>query len=197
MGLARYGRRLGSNQHLNITMKKLIILIALLGLALPCFAQTLKVSTVELTRPSDTTAYAAKDAVTNSTTAPTVLTFSNLTKRTGSEGYIVKARLLTDQSTNTARFRLNLYKTAPTAINDNSPHTMLYTNAANRIGYIDFAAASTEGTGSTGAGALNAEIRLPFTSGSATAIYGMLETLDAFTPASGQKFYIELTADVY
>ena len=177
-------------------MKKLLIL-ALVLLAVPAFGQSLTRTKVERTRPADTTAYAAKDVVADSTATPTVITFPAIVKRNGSEGYIVAARLMTDQSTNTARYRLHLYATAPTPIADNAPFAMLYANRENRIGFIDFSAMQTEGTGSTAALALNTEVRLAFRAGATTAIYGVLETLDAFTPASGQKFYIELTADVY
>jgi hypothetical protein len=156
---------------------------------------------VEFTRPADTTAYAALDAVSDSTSAPTVLTFANLARVNGGSGYITKARLFTDQKTNVARFRLHLFHTAPTAINDNSPYTLLYANRANRIGHIDFPACATEDpTNSTAASArvVPDGVSLPLAfkcADGAKTIYGLLETLDAFTPASGQKFWIELTAD--
>ena len=48
------------------------------------------------TRPADTTAYAANDAIADSTSAPTLLSFA-LYKYNGGQGYIVKTRLLTNQ----------------------------------------------------------------------------------------------------
>lgn len=168
---------------------------------------SIAVSSLTLTRPSDTNAYIAKDTVSNSTSAPTVLTFANIVGASGVSGYITKVRLLTNQSANVARFRLHLYRTAPTAINDNSPFTLLAANAAARIGTIDFPACQTEGSGSDAAnsmftiGTLNNALTqspqgaLPFVS-SSTSIFGILETLDAFTPTSAQTFFIELTADV-
>ena len=149
-----------------------------------------------LTRPSDTTAYAAKDVVTDSTSSPTVLEFSDIANVVGGSGYIVKAILLTNQSTNTSRFRLHLYHTAPTAINDNSPFTLLWANRVNRIGYLDFVACSTEGTGSDMAQSQSDTVRLPFITSATKHLYGLLESLDAFTPASAQLFYIVLNADV-
>jgi hypothetical protein len=151
---------------------------------------------VTLARPADTTAYAALDAIANSTSAPVVLTFANLARVNAGSGYIVKARLMTDQAANTARFRLHLYHTAPTAINDNAAFTELWANRANRIGYIDFDACTTEGAGSNAAGALNATARLAFVCAAAsTTLYGLLEARDAFTPASAQNFFVELTAE--
>lgn len=158
---------------------------------------------VEFTRPADTTAYAAKDVVCNSTSAPTVITFANFARINNGTGIIVKARLMTDQITNTSTFRLHLFHTSPNAINDNSPYLMLYGNATNRIGMIDFPAMATEdGTNSTAAAASRPSSdgsfstpNLYFQAASASrALYGILETTTAFTPASGQKFYVELSA---
>ena len=42
------------------------------------------------TRPADTTAYAANDAIADSTTAPTLLSFANCANAVGGQGYIVK-----------------------------------------------------------------------------------------------------------
>ena len=157
---------------------------------------TTRTAAVTLTRPADTNAYAAKDAVSDSTSAPTVLTFSNIARLNGGSGYITKARLMTNQSSNIARYRLHLYHTAPAAINDNSQFTLLWANRTNRVGYIDFDALNTEGTGSDAAGALNTAIRLAFVCAAASDdLIGRLETLDAFTPANAQVFYIELTAE--
>lgn len=149
------------------------------------------------TRPADTNAYTAKDVVSNSTSTPAVLTFTNLARINNGSGYIVKARLMTTLSTDTKRYRLHLFHTAPNALADNAAYTLLWSNRDARIGYIDFAAMQTEGTGSTAANAQNDTIRLPFVTASGSrTIYGILETLDAGLPASVQMYFIELTADV-
>ena len=147
-------------------------------------------------RPAGTTAYTAKDAVADSASAPTVLTFTKMANKPGGTGYITKARLMSDQSGNTARFRLHLFHTAPTPINDNAAHTLLYANRANRVGHVDFDAMQTEGSGSTAANASNTAVRLPFACAAGSRdLFGLLETLDAFTPASAQAFHLELTAE--
>ena len=148
-------------------------------------------------RPADTSAYAALDTVSTSTSAPVVITFSNMARINAGSGYITKARIMTDQKTNTARFRLHLFHTAPTLTNDNAAFPLLWADRANRVGKIDFGAMTSEdATNSTCAESLNESVRLSFTCEAAnTALYGILETLDAFTPASGQNFYISLTAE--
>jgi hypothetical protein len=156
-----------------------------------------KASSASFARPADTTAYAALDAISDSLSTPTVLTFPGMGRIAGGSGYIVKARLLTDQKTNTARFRLHLFHTAPTPVDDNAPQTLLWTNRDKRVGYIDFDACFTEDpTNSTAAESLNTAVRLPFVCANGSqALYGLLEARDAFTPASGQQFYIELTVE--
>ena len=163
---------------------------------------TMSVVGVELTRPGtvpspDTTPYAAKDAVSNSTSSPTVLTFASAARVAGGDGYITKVRIMSDNTnvaTSSVVFKLHLFHTSPTAINDNAPYTLLYANAANRIGTVTFPAMSTEGSGSTASNALFTT-PIAYKSGASTSIFGLLETDTAFTPASGQKFYIEITFD--
>jgi len=155
------------------------------------------VSSATITRPADTTAYLALDAVSNSTSAPTVLTFANIARVVGGSGILTKFRLMTDQKTCTARFRLHLFHTAPTAINDNAGYGLLFTNAGNRLGQIDFPAMTTENaTNSTAANTSNITDRMPFVLPTGTSLFGILETLDAFIPASAQNFYLELTASL-
>ena len=151
---------------------------------------------VAFTRPADQTAYAAKDAVSNSTSAPVALSFTAARVSSGS-GYITKVRLITDQSTNVAQFRLHLFNVTPTPINDNSPYTLLWANRGSRVGFIDVGPLQTEGTGSDSANGMNIDVRLAFACAVGdTNLYCLVETLTAFTPSlgleqSGQNFLIE------
>lgn len=160
-------------------------------------------STVAKTRPSDTAPYAAKDAISESTSAGTVWTFTGMSRVAGLGGYIVKASLLTDQTTNTEGFRLHLFNAAPTAINDNAPCTApLYADASSYVGTIQFPACAVEGTGATAAYAnatpntASANMPMSFGTSGSTSIFGILETPTGFTPANGQKFTIILAAEV-
>ena len=151
---------------------------------------------VAFTRPADQTAYAAKDAVSNSTSAPVALSFTAARVSSGS-GYITKVRLITDQSTNVAQFRLHLFNVTPTPINDNSPYTLLWATRGSRVGFIDVGPLQTEGTGSDSANGMNIDVRLAFACAVGdTNLYCLVETLTAFTPSlgleqSGQNFLIE------
>ena len=148
------------------------------------------------TRPADTTAYAANDAIADSTSEPTLLSFANCANANGGQGYIVKTRLLTNQKTCTARFRLSFYHTAPSPVNDNAPKPMLYANKDKLIGSIDLDPCKTEDTSSDAAYALSTAL-MPYVCAAAdTTIYCILTTLDAFTPASAQQFYLEITCEL-
>jgi len=153
-------------------------------------------SSASFIRPNNTTAYDAKDAVANNAAGAALLIFTNVAVKNGGSGYITKLRLFTSQSTNVAQYRLQLYSAAPTSVNDNAAFTLLIANQEKRVGFIDVGPANTEGTGSDSANALNTDIRLPFVCAAADRkLYGILETLTAFTPAALQTFFIELTVE--
>lgn len=154
---------------------------------------------VSFARPGDTTAYAANDAVANSTSAPVILTFTPVARVAAGAGFITKAKLQTDQSACVARFRLHLFNVAnPTIANDNAAFALKWADRASYIGSIDFDACKTEGTGSDTAYSINSAVRMHFTCASGDqALYGLLETLDAFTPANAQNFRIALATDLY
>jgi hypothetical protein len=153
------------------------------------------------TRPANTTAYTTRKAVSNSTTSPTVLTFANAARANGGSGYISAAFVQTSQTTMTGQLRLHLFKVAPTAINDGSAYTLLNTNNANRIGYIDFTSFVSGDTGSDtaqSAGAMPAGGGLPYICDAAgTSIFGLFETTNGFTPANAQTFRVQLLFDRY
>lgn len=148
-------------------------------------------------RPANTTNYSDGDVVGTSPAA--ILQFSNAARVNAGSGYITKARVVTSQATNQAAYRLHIYSVAPTAIADNAVNTILFNDAYKRVGYIDFQLPIMGGSGavgSTGCEALAANIRIAFKCDAGTRhLYGVLETLTAFTPASGQSFYVELSIE--
>jgi hypothetical protein len=144
------------------------------------------------TRPANTDAYAAQDVVSNSTTAPALLTFAGAARANGGSGVILSARHMKN-STGVGSYRLHLYTASTVApINDNAPFTMLYANRASRVGFIDFNHVQA-GAGSDSTNALTTFVNLPFVCGaSASAIYGILTVTGAYTPTSGEQHFIEL-----
>jgi hypothetical protein len=141
------------------------------------------------TRPADTTAYAAGDAVSNATSSPAILQFPGAARVAGASGLILSARHIKNNTT-AASFRLWLYRETAAAVNDNAQFALLWANRANRIGFIDFAH-TTGGTGSNSSSSLATFVNLPF-SLVGTALFGQLTTTGGYTPASGEQHFIEL-----
>lgn len=148
-----------------------------------------RVSSVTLTRPNDTTAYAANDGVTNSTSAPTNLEFTSSAGTAGGTGIIYYARLVksTNVTTN-ATFRLWLYNAAPSNTpNDNAAFSQAWANAAKRLGYIDFAI-PLAGTDCVGYEGVLSQRNIAFDLVSGTSLYGILQVTGAYTPGAQEQF---------
>jgi len=157
----------------------------------------------ETTRPANTTAYTAGDAIgaTTSDSGTTALRSLAVGRVVAGSGYLTKFRLMTDQVACVATIRIHFYNVAAPAgaiPGDNVPMTLLYLNKAQRLGHIDMPALATStvtGT-STAAAAQDFATRMEFKCAAADQnIYYRLETLSAFTPASGQKIYLECAAE--
>ena len=155
---------------------------------------------VAFIRPNDANPYAALDNIANSVAAATILNFANLARVAGGSGYIVKAYLITDQETCIARYRLHLFTTAVAAQGDNTPHTLLYASRASYVGYLESYQSDDEGAGSTGSQFLlssgDGNLPLAFICAAGDRdLYGLLETLDVFTPDALQNYYIKLVSE--
>lgn len=147
-------------------------------------------SSANFTRPSDTTAYAANDAVNNSTSSPTVMTFTGMARATGAGGIITGATLhIGDKPSTIGDFHLWLFDTSPTMNNDNAAFAPDSGDLANVTAIIPFLASSvSDGTG----------MRVYFAGGpipyrcAATGLYGALQTRTGFTPISACTFRVKL-----
>ena len=157
------------------------------------------VVSVEKTRPADVTAYVANEVVSEATANATVWSFANIARVNGGSGYVVKGRVVTNLLTGqTQRLRLYLFNAAPTGnLNDNAANTEpKYADIAKMVGFVDFDALDNTQAGADSSENQRDDLRLSFTCGAASrTLSGILVTLDAFTPASGQKFTIILEVE--
>lgn len=151
------------------------------------------------TRPADTTAYAANDVVSNSTSSSTLITLSSALRANAGTGYIVGCRVATNLKSITPRIRVHVFNaSAPTVSADNAAYQAKYADISKRVGTFDLAAMATgaDTTNSDMSAATDFTLRIPVKAAAAdTALYVLLETLDAFTPANGQAFTVELLID--
>jgi hypothetical protein len=148
----------------------------------------------EITRPADTTAYAANDVV-GPTTTPAVGVLADLFSGNGASGYITKVRLVTNQAANVTPYRIYFYNAAPTAIADNAASSVLYADDAKIIGYVDITNVSQEGSGSDAAMGLWTGQLAAKAAAADNDLYYVIITKAAFTPANGQKYTVTVTLD--
>ncbi len=142
---------------------------------------------VTVTRPSNTTAYAAGDVV-GDTGGSAILTLSSIGP---SGGYVLvqSVRLLigaTSVPSGMSSFRVHFYTVSPTAIADNAAFDLVSGDVANYAGFVDLPAPQDLGsTLFTQLDYCGLAVKLASAS---TSLFAEIETRGAFTPASGTLF---------
>ena len=148
------------------------------------------------TRPADTTAYAAGDAVANSTSAPTVLTFSSAVRANGGSGIIIGAQLIDNSSPTTpGQFELYLFSATVTPTNDNAALDISAADALKLVGVIPFTT-NKKFTSSTVYSAMAMGDCAPFgfvADAGGTSLFGLLCARNAYSPKSGGVLTLKLT----
>lgn len=157
----------------------------------------LKVTT-SFQRPADTTAYTANDAINNSTSAPTYLTFANVSPAPGVPIFIRNAiATKTSNGVTTSTMRLFLFNEIPANIaNDNAAYLPSAADILKMVGYIDFAL-YIAGTGCAHSlGSPKPSDPIIHTPTSHRNLYGILQASGAYTPANAELFYLTLCIQV-
>lgn len=148
--------------------------------------------TAEFTRPADTTAYAAGDVVSNSTTAGAALHFPDI-MRDNEQGIVLRAfAIKSGTGVTTSSLRLYLFNQDPGTVNDNAAFSLSYANRAKLVTSLlipDFKA-----IGSSAWSEFYPSLILPVTSadGQSGDLWGVLVAEGAYTPASGEQFSVTL-----
>lgn len=150
------------------------------------------------TRPADTTAYAAGDLVANSTTAGSVipLSFTNAVRTTGDCLRIERVRVeKSGASLTNAAFRLHLFESSPTpTVGDNgvfnNAGALAINNVLNHAGTFSVTMIWSGSDGAMGIGVPTTGAGATVSPTSGTTIFGLLEVTGAYTPASGEVFYV-------
>lgn len=149
------------------------------------------------TRPADTTAYAAGDVASDSTSAPTVITFTNVASQNNGGGVIVSAELIDSANQATKGiFELWLFDTTVTPDNDNAVFTPTDAELATLVGVIPFDVSYVGDVtaGADGNAIYQAQhLNLPFKAGASSRnLFGVLVVRNAYTPVSAESFVIRL-----
>jgi len=156
--------------------------------------RTLKITRGSVTRPANTTAYAANDAISD-VTGDAHFTYSCPGVESKFTGEIVGARLVSSVAgTTNADFTLLLFSADVADVADNAAMTLTDDEARTFIGSISF----TNGNFQTATNnkfqqvATNILFQGSKDSGGSGAIYGQLIADAAYTPASGEVFNVDL-----
>ena len=143
-----------------------------------------------LVRADTITAYAAGDVI--STAAGEVLMFTGAADEADAQFLINGARMRIDTAaipSGMGGFRLHLYNAAPTAIADNAAFNL---PAADRSKYLGFVPISTPVDLGDTLWAQDDNLNVRGKLGSNTTLYGILETLAAYTPTASTVKTIQL-----
>lgn len=153
---------------------------------------------VEFTRPANTTAYTALDCLADNAPSITTQILAGAGRVNGGSGSIVRAVMKTDMLTWTNPITMVLYEAAPAGgfIADNSAFDVKYTDAANVVGVIQFTTFAKDATGAAGSLVKCAVegLNIPYVCGAAVddLYFQCFIPSGTPTPASGQKFYLNI-----
>ena len=137
-------------------------------------------TTVSITRPADTTAYTAGDAI-GDTSGSAIMTFADMGKATGGDVIITSVELEVDAaSSSIAGCNLRLYNAAPAAIADNASWDLVSGDRGKYLGKIALSAPTDEGsTLFSDNDQINKQLNL--VDGN---LYAVLQTTSGYTPAA-------------
>jgi len=141
---------------------------------------------VDITRPANTTAYAAEDALSDSTTSPASggFTITGAARVSGGSGVIRDAVFV--MSTNASASlsgEIWVFDSAVTNINDNAAFAISDAEAKTLVGIIPF---STGKSGSNNAAVYVSGIDMHFTTIGSANLRFLVKVTNAYTPASAE-----------
>jgi hypothetical protein len=148
---------------------------------------------VTLTRPNDTDAYAANDAITTATSTASAYTFAGCGLTNGASGTIIDATLiLSDPNAVVANFELWLFVNNPAIPNDNAAFAFSDSEANDVACVIKFYSSDYSDSSNNRVYHMWNPQRMFKCDSDDTALYGVLKTLDAFTPVAQSTFRVKL-----
>jgi hypothetical protein len=136
-------------------------------------------------------------AYTSGGTATRLLKLADVVPDKYSQGKIIKTRLICNLATITnGTFRVYFFTTQIAQIADNAAWTLLYAQRALLVGYTGALTLVTEGSGSD-AGVAQDFTSIPFVcAAGVNDLYAVIVAEGAYTPSSGETFYLEVTVEV-
>jgi len=150
-----------------------------------------KESTVVFNRPLNATAYSANDVMLPS--GASYITFSGI-DTSGADVYITNFRFAMSGSavpTGMGVMRLHLYSAAPSGLSDNDAYSLGASSIANYEGYVEVNTPIALGNYIYRQNETT-NLQINLASGE-SSLYGIMQTVNGYTPASGVEFRIGLS----
>ena len=156
------------------------------------------VTSQTITRPNDTTAYAAADLVANSTTAGSVTPFRFYVPRGIGKNLVIKGHRIKKSDASdvaNATFNVWLFGSSPTVANGDNGALSADLVAANFLGKQAGAAMLAGTDDAISCVSFTDSSWLYHYLGAADSIYGLLEATAAYSPAAQETFIVSLIID--
>jgi hypothetical protein len=148
---------------------------------------------VTLTRPNDTNAYAAGDAITTATSTASGYTFTNCARINQGCGTIIDAQLiLSDPNAALPDFELYLFDTAPSIPNDNAAFAVSDAEMNKCVAKLNFYSSDYGDSSNNRVYHMANPPRMFRCASASKDLYGVLKTLTAFTPVAQSTFLAKL-----
>jgi hypothetical protein len=144
---------------------------------------------VDITRPANTTAYAALDVIGTGTGDDAIITLSNIGP---SAGFVLVQSIelvigISAVPSGMSSFRLHFYSAKPAAAADNTAFDLTSGDRGNYIGYIDLP--TPVDLGSTCFTQIDYPGKLFKLDTASTSLFCELQTIGGFTPAANSEVY--------
>lgn len=145
--------------------------------------------TTTITRPADTTAYAANDVWADSTSSPTTggFTFSSAARASGGSGLITDV-VIVNSGAAALSGELWIFDDSVTAVNDNAAFALSDADAAKLVGVIPFL---TEAQPSNGVAYLN-NVNLQFKAVGSANLRFLVKVKAAYTPINAETLTVRV-----
>jgi hypothetical protein len=153
--------------------------------------------TTTVTRPADTNAYAANDALSNSTSAPTSggFTLSSLARASGGSGLITDIMIVSSNDPATLlQGELWLFDAATTNINDNAAFALSDGDALLLVGVVPFTLASSQAGSGTNSVYHATNLNIGFTCVGTADLRFLVKVKNAYTPANAETLTVRVKA---
>lgn len=145
------------------------------------------------TRPNDSNPYAANDAVNNSTSAPTVMTFTTCARINAGMGMIRDATLcISNKNATVAEFHIWIFDASPAMPNDNAAFAFSDAESKTVQCVLIFTPANYTDSSNNAIYKLSNPNQMFLCAAATKTLYGALMTRTAYTPTAQETYDVEL-----